>query len=89
MDECSSGHRDKTDGNARGNLWRQGSNLKDLMTKNTFYRHRRKLLEQGIDITMPPNNFEKPNNVVPLMKIIEATPVSIPLWAYEKGLIAA
>jgi hypothetical protein len=29
------------------------------------------------------------NNVVPQMRIIEAVPVAIPLWAYERGLIAA
>ena len=70
-------------------LWRQGANLKDMMAKNTFYRHRKQLLEHGIDITMPPSNPEKTNNVIPLMRIIEATPVAIPQWAYERGLIAA
>ncbi len=29
------------------------------------------------------------NNIVPLMRIIEAIPVINPVWAYERGLIAA
>jgi II/X family phage/plasmid replication protein len=69
-------------------LWRQGADVRYLMPHNTFYRHRRKLLEHGIDIAamhLAPEH----NNVVPLIRIIEAKPVSIPAWAYERGLIAA
>lgn len=70
-------------------LWRQGVSLKDLLSEPTFYRHRKQLLEHGVDITFPPPSFDKPNNVIPLMQVIEAKPVGIPAWAYEKGLIAA
>jgi II/X family phage/plasmid replication protein len=70
-------------------LWRQGASLKDLMSKPTYYRHRKLLLEQGIDITFPPLNSALPNNVFPLMRIIEAIPVANPQWAYDQGLIAA
>jgi II/X family phage/plasmid replication protein len=71
-------------------LWRQGASLKDLMNINTYYKHRKRLIElTSIDISFPPTNPEKRNNVVPLMRILEAKPVDTPIWAYEKGLIAA
>lgn len=69
-------------------LWRQGADLRQLLAKPTFYRHRKELLQYGIDINamhLAPEH----NNVVPLMRIIEAVPVAIPAWAYERGLIAA
>jgi II/X family phage/plasmid replication protein len=68
--------------------WRDGVNLRMFLPKNTFYRHRRALLEYGVDISahhLAPEH----NNVVPMMRIIEAKPVAIPSWAYERGLIAA
>ncbi|ECH6751580.1 TPA: phage/plasmid replication protein, II/X family [Salmonella enterica] len=67
-------------------LWKQGVCLRDILPHNTFYRHRRDLLIYGVDI-----NFycESPdsNNVIPLMRILEAKPTEIPAWIYEKGLI--
>ncbi|HBR5266816.1 phage/plasmid replication protein, II/X family [Klebsiella pneumoniae] len=67
-------------------LWKQGANIKEMLPKPTFYRHRKELLSFGIDI-----NFycESPysNNVVPLVRTIEAKPAKIPSWVYEKGLI--
>lgn len=76
-------------------LWRQGANLRGLMRANTcntpsptFYRHRKILLEYGVDIAHMCLSPEQ-NNVVPMMRIIEAVPVAIPAWAYERGLIAA
>jgi II/X family phage/plasmid replication protein len=69
-------------------LWRQGADLRSLMPKNTFYRHRRILMQSGVDINMPCQSPEQ-NNVIPLYRVIEAKPVDIPRWAYEKGLIAA
>jgi len=69
-------------------LWRQGADLRQLLSHNTFYRHRRSLLEYGIDINLMHLAPEQ-NNIVPLMRIIEALPVANPIWAYERGLIAA
>jgi len=69
-------------------LWRQGADLRQLMNIQTFYKHRRELLEYGIDINAM-HLVPEHNNVVPLMRIIEAVPVAIPAWAYERGLIAA
>jgi II/X family phage/plasmid replication protein len=69
-------------------LWRQGADLRQLLPKPTFYRHRRGLLVYGIDIAAMHLSPES-NNIVPLMRIIEAVPVENPAWAYERGLIAA
>jgi len=68
-------------------LWRQGATMIDVLPRRTFYRHRKILVEHGIDIL---SNRPDPDisNVVPMIRIIEAQPVAIPAWAYEKGLIA-
>ncbi|HEY8034247.1 MAG TPA: phage/plasmid replication protein, II/X family [Methylobacter sp.] len=68
--------------------WRDGVDLRSFLPKNTFYRHRRSLLLFGIDINSNHLTPEQ-NNVVPMMRIIEAVPVAIPSWAYQRGLIAA
>lgn len=68
-------------------LYRQGVSLKNMLPKVTFYRHRKLLLEFGIDISMPPESPEH-SNVIPLIRVIEAKPVPIPDWAYERKLIA-
>ena len=59
--------------------WKEGYDVRSLMSKPTFYRHRKRLLEHGLDISIPSGN--KPNNVIPLMRIIEAIPADIPEWA--------
>jgi II/X family phage/plasmid replication protein len=69
-------------------LWRQGADLRQMFPKNTFYRHRRELLAFGIDINLM-HQAPEHSNVVPMIRIIEAKPVEIPAWAYERGLIAA
>lgn len=38
-------------------LWKSGEDLRQAMTKNTFYRHRRMLLTLGIDISVAPNSL--------------------------------
>lgn len=69
-------------------LWRQGADLRQLLAKPTFYRHRKDLLEYGIDIAAMHLTPEH-NNVVPLVRVIEAKPVEVPAWAFELNLIAA
>lgn len=69
-------------------LWRSGVDLRNMLPKPTFYRHRTGLMQFGIDISVPPLDPQN-NNVVPLIRIIEATPVQNPEWAYQRGLIAA
>ena len=69
-------------------LWRQGADVRNIMNIQSFYRHRRMLLEYGVDISsihLAPEH----NNVIPMMRIIEAVPVANPSWAYDLGLIAA
>ena len=68
-------------------LYRQGVLLTTMLPKPTFYRHRTILLEYGIDITMPPESPEQ-SNVIPLIRVIEAKPVEIPAWAFERKLVA-
>ncbi|EHS7014520.1 Replication-associated protein G2P [Escherichia coli] len=67
-------------------LWKQGANMKEMLPHNTFYRHRRELLSFGIDINFYCDSPDS-NNVVPLIRTLEAKPAEIPLWIYEKGFI--
>ena len=66
-------------------MWCEGINVRSHMTKPTFYRHRSELLNFGVDLAIP--NDHQASNVIPLIRTIEATPASVPDWAYEKGLI--
>jgi II/X family phage/plasmid replication protein len=69
-------------------LWKSGANMLESLNKPTFYRHRKQLLEFGVDIKIPPVDVDVPNNVIPMMRVIEAAPVNNPKWAYDQGLIA-
>lgn len=68
--------------------WKQGVDIKASLPDRTYYRHRRSLMEIGVDISIPPLQVDVPNNVIPMMRVIEANPVQNPQWAYDKGLIA-
>lgn len=68
--------------------WWHGSDLKQILSKNTFYRYRRKLKEYDIDIGIMRDVKEDTNNVIPLIRVLEAAPVGIPDWAYEQKLVA-
>lgn len=62
-------------------LWADGHDVRQLVSRPTFYRHRAALLEHGIDISMPPPpRDEKPSNVVPLCKTLELKPATLPHW---------
>lgn len=68
-------------------LWMEGHDLRSMLLKTTYYRHRVALLaHHNIDIALHRNNAGL-SNVVPLIRILEATPADIPRWAYEQGLI--
>lgn len=67
-------------------LWKSGEDLRQILSKPTFYKHRSGLLSYGIDISVLQE--KERNNVVPLIRYIEAEPVGIPAWAYEKHLVA-
>jgi len=66
--------------------WMNGDDLKQVFSKSAFYRWRKEMLSHGIDIAIVQEN---PNaNVIPLVRYLEAQPVGIPDWAYEKKLVA-
>lgn len=66
--------------------WLNGDDLKAILPSKTFYRYRNQLREYGIDISTA--SPKEKTNVIPLVRILEAKPVGIPDWAYEKGLVA-
>jgi len=72
-------------------LWQNGDDVIDgiIVKKSTFYRHRKELLEYGIDITFPmrDNADIDYSNVVPMLRVLEAQPSQVPDWAYEHKLI--
>jgi II/X family phage/plasmid replication protein len=65
--------------------WREGLQVRASMSKTSFYHHRSELLKMGVDIAIPLE--EKTSNVIPLIQIIEAKPVGIPEWAFDKNLV--
>lgn len=67
-------------------LWKDGYNPREVLSKPTFYRHRKQLREYGIDINLAVEKKDM-SNVVPLVRILEAKPVGIPDWAYKMGLV--
>ena len=68
-------------------LWAEGHHMAELLSKPTFYRHRKELLEHGVDISITCDSEAQTSNVVPFMRVLEATPVSIPDWAFNQGLV--
>ena len=69
-------------------LWEQGQDLRRFYSKTAFYRWRTKLLEHGIDISIVKDLDAEPSNIVPMIRYLEAVPMGIPDWAYQKGLVA-
>lgn len=68
--------------------WLSGQDLRTMFSKPTYYRYRKELKEYGIDIALLRDKEHQENNVIPLIKVLEAEPVGIPDWAYEQGLVA-
>ncbi|WP_216069493.1 phage/plasmid replication protein, II/X family, partial [Acinetobacter junii] len=66
--------------------WLNGDDLKQILPHNTFYRYKKALREYGVDIST--KSPKEKSNVIPLIRVLEAKPVGIPDWAYEKGLVA-
>lgn len=67
--------------------WKKGVDLRSVLPKPTFYRHRKILLEHNIDIAIAPDFESKSSNVIPLMRVLEARPVAIPQQAYDLNLV--
>jgi len=66
-------------------LWQNGIDVIGTMSEATFYRHRADLLAYGVDIAIP--RQESQSNVVPLFRQVTGSPVGVPDWAYESGLV--
>jgi II/X family phage/plasmid replication protein len=67
-------------------LWKDGHDLRSTMAKNTYYRHRKELLEYGINIDLRQESTDR-SNVVPLVRVLEAVPASVPDWAFDMNLV--
>lgn len=67
-------------------LWQEGHDLRNLISRTTYHRHRKDLKQYGINIDLRPESIEK-SNVIPLVRILEAKPASIPEWAFEQNLV--
>jgi len=79
----------KLPGAVRGSFYmhQQGFDMKEILNKATFYRHRSRILElTGVDIARPVVKNDT-RNVVPLIRTIEAKPAEIPQWAFDYGLV--
>jgi II/X family phage/plasmid replication protein len=64
--------------------WEAGHDLRSMFSRATFYRYRAELLQHGIDIaTLVPREV---SNVVPLHRVLEAVPASVPDWAEGTAL---
>lgn len=59
--------------------WRDGHDLRAILPRNTFYRHRRALLVHGIDIAVKQSR-EPESNVIPLRTVLVAQPAAVPDW---------
>ena len=69
-------------------LWLYGEDLRQEMSRPTFYRVRKQLQAYDIDIALVRDVDKPADNVIPLIRVLEAEPVGIPDWAYEQGLVA-
>lgn len=66
-------------------MWKAGTDLRATLNRRTFYKYRKQLLDlAGVDIAVAPVNERA--NVVPLVRVIEAVPASIPEWAVGTSL---
>ena len=68
--------------------WLAGEDLKQILPRPTFYRYRAELKKYDIDIGIMRDVKEDKNNVIPLVRVLEAQPVGVPDWAIEQGLVA-
>jgi II/X family phage/plasmid replication protein len=68
--------------------WVNGEDLRQVLSRPTFYRYRTRLMEYGIDISIVKDIEKEQSNVVPMIRYLEAVPMGIPDWAYERNLVA-
>ena len=58
--------------------WVNGEDLRQVLSRPTFYRYRTRLLEYGIDISIVKDIEKEQSNVVPMIRYLEAVPMGIP-----------
>lgn len=68
--------------------WETGRDLRAWLTPSTWKRHRKELLNYGIDIGQTYNAEHRPR-VVSLQAVIRPVPVAAPQWAHGTTLLAA
>ena len=62
-------------------LWLDGNDPRLILSKPTFYRHRKALLEHDIDISiLNTKENHQSSNVTPLCKVLELKPAEFPHW---------
>lgn len=67
--------------------WTTGADLRNLLSKTTFYRNRSQLLKlAGVDISVPPP-IQPTAEIIPLRRFIEVKPCGRPDWADEVDAI--
>lgn len=67
--------------------WRNGHDLRTILSRPTFYRHRRALLGYGVDIAIKQDRQEEQAaNVVPIRVVLVGKPVTVPDWALNTPL---
>lgn len=69
--------------------WLYGDDLRLELSRPTYYRVRKELKNYGVDISMVRDVDQPVDNVIPLIRVLEAQPVGIPYWAFEQGLVVA
>lgn len=68
-------------------MWCDGHDLRQILPVPTFYRHRKVLLEYGVDISIPcPSEPIPASNVVPFCKVLELQPAVMPYWLKDSDL---
>lgn len=62
-------------------LWKDGHDLRAMLSRATFYRYRAELAAHGVDIAVQQPRNRAESNVVPLPLILHGYPAQVPDWA--------
>ena len=68
-------------------LWKEGHDMRAMYPRRTYYRYRNELRKHGVDIAIKQDRHDSRDNVVPLVRVLEAKPMGIPDFAYKQGLL--
>jgi II/X family phage/plasmid replication protein len=67
------------------NAWKNGEDVRDLISRRSFFRYRKELMLHGVDIAMDRPKAER-SNVVPFIRSVELKPMGVPEWALGTSL---